>query len=85
MDGKYFIFGIWEGEFVCDNFQLIVKKYCGNDKGVIFISYYNLKVFEDKGDFEKVIMCIYVILIFQIEGSDEVIVFFVVVESFFIN
>lgn len=85
MDGKHSILGTWEGELVRDNFQLIVKKHRGNDKGVILTSHHNLKAFEDKGDSEKVITRIYATSTFQIEGSDEDTVLSVVVESPLIN
>ncbi|WP_192804214.1 phage tail spike protein, partial [Streptococcus agalactiae] len=85
MDGKHSILGTWEGELVRDNFQLIVKKHRGNDKGVILTSHHNLKAFEDKGDSEKVITRIYATSTFQIEGSDEATVLSVVVESPLIN
>ncbi|MCK6365011.1 phage tail spike protein, partial [Streptococcus agalactiae] len=85
MDGKHSLLGTWEGELVRDNFQLMVKKYRGIDKGVILTSHHNLKTFEDKGDSEKVITRIYATSTFQVEGSDEDTVLSVVVESPLIN
>lgn len=85
MDGKHSIVGTWEGEFVRNNFSLLVKKNRGENRGVVITTHKNLKSYQRSKNSQNVITRIHARSTFKPEGSEHETTIKVTVDSPLIN